>query len=159
MLDLPVKFLKDFNDDYEELINVLISFLRRNDKISKKYIETFALYHLYNVSPKEYILNHSDQDNFLVINHLITQEFVNEEEIIKEVVYLIWEIITYMTDEVCPSCFQTNLRLYTDRFQQDVYEMCVECFACRKGEDWIHLKQDLYPATKYLVTSFLSNSK
>ncbi|MGT2911565.1 hypothetical protein ACVR1I_07625 [Streptococcus cameli] len=153
-----VQILKTFNGNDETLVSRLIAFLKENHRLSKKYITETALDMLYHLDVKEYIFDTSDQDYILVIDYLIHNE-LTDEECFKEVAMLIWDMITFMTNEECPSCNQTNLRLYTDQKQRNLYEVCIECLARRKNGEWEYSRREIYPAKKELVDLYLRNKQ
>lgn len=151
------KILLENLADKNQLVIALCQFLKRNHEISKKNIDLSVLMFLYKLNPSDYILGTSDQDYTSLKIHLMSRELTKKEEL-KESVMLIWDLISYMTDEICPSCNQANLRLYTDTNYRDVYAACEECFSCRKDGVWIISNEELYPANSYLVHRYLKNN-
>lgn len=148
----------DFITKKEELIQVLIGFLTKHERQTRKYVSASTLTFLKTLKPQEYILGQSDQDFVSVIAYLATQSLTLEQTI-RETVLLIWDLISYTSDEICPGCQQTNLRLYTGENTSDIYETCIECSARRKNGQWIYSREELYPANKSIILAYLDDKQ
>ncbi|EAH3523558.1 hypothetical protein D5V67_15585, partial [Listeria monocytogenes] len=104
------------------------------------------------------ILGHSD-DNFEIAIPFYTNKVIeglNEEELSNQVSSLIWDLSAYMTEELCPSCNDSNLRLTTMVSREDtLVKFCDECLYTGIRNERVEIEEDLVPAPKKKVEEYL----
>ncbi|BDR59380.1 hypothetical protein [Xylocopilactobacillus apicola] len=81
---------------------------------------------------------------------------MDEEEISKQVSSLIWDLSAYMTNEICPNCLDSNLRLTLEAGKErPIIKFCDECLYTGVNDKYTKISGDLVPATKKIVESYL----
>lgn len=122
--------------------------------VFSKYISLDYLEAIGKLDSESMILGHSD-DNFEIAIPFFTNkvlEGLSEEELSTQIASLIWDLSAYMTEEVCPSCKDSNLRLTsTLDVEKSVVKFCDECLYTGKGDKHIAIEGELIPASKERV--------
>ncbi|WP_086312696.1 hypothetical protein A5821_000282 [Enterococcus sp. 7F3_DIV0205] len=145
-------------DSLDLFFDELINYVKKYDSIFLKYTSLEYLDEMKKFKSKNLILGHSD-DNLEIAIPFYTNKIkkgLNEEEMSKQVSSLIWDLSAYMTDEECPSCHDSNLRLTvaTSNTNQ-IIKFCDECLYTGIADKHVDVKDDLIPAPKNLVKSYL----
>lgn len=145
-------------DSLDSFFDELISYVKKYDSIFLKYTSLEYLEEIKKLNSKNLILGHSD-DIFEIAIPFYTnkiKEGLNEEEISNQVSSLIWDLSAYMTDEECPSCHDSNLRLtVTTNNANQIIKLCDECLYTGIAGKHVYVEDDLIPAPKSLVKSYL----
>lgn len=139
----------------------LISFVKKYSNVFEKYTSTTYLEAIQNVSSNSYILGHSDDNFNIAIPFYIKQinEGLSEEGISNQISTLIWDLSAYMTNEECPSCHDSNLRLTITNENNQVIKFCDECLYTGLDGRHIDIEGDLIPAPKEIVEKYLNDIK
>ncbi|WP_317635129.1 hypothetical protein [Xylocopilactobacillus apicola] len=83
----------------------------------------------------------------------------SNKEICGNVVHLIWNIATFTTDYLCPSCQESNLRISSSTDHNHIYETCDNCLTTFENGEFVERPDEMIPATKKEVDDFLINAK
>lgn len=138
----------------------LISYVNKYDSIFLKYTSLEYLNAIKKLNSKNLILGHSD-DNFEIAIPFYTNQIskgLNEEELSNQVASLIWDLSVYMIDEECPSCHDSNLRLTTTTSETSkIVKFCAECLYTGIDGKHVEIQDDLIPASKDVVESYLKD--
>lgn len=137
----------------------LIEYVNKYESVFSKYISQDYLKSIRKLDSKNLMLGHSD-DNFEVAISFYTDKIVgglNEEEISTQISLLIWDLSAYMTEEVCPSCHDSNLRLTSMiKEKKVIVKFCDECLYTGINDEHVEIEEDLVPASKELIESYLN---
>lgn len=155
-----LKIYKTFStDNLYIFFDKLISYVNNHVIVFSKYISLDYLEAIKVLNSKKLILGHSDDDFEIAIPFYVNQlkAGTSEEKICNQVAGLIWDLSAYMTDEVCPSCHDSNLRLTTKTNEiNQIIKFCDECLYTGIDGVSIEIEEDLIPASKDLVESYLN---
>ncbi|WP_221768790.1 hypothetical protein [Listeria marthii] len=124
----------------------------------QKYISLDYLKSIRKFKSQSFILGHSDDNLETGIFFYKTKVEENQEEdICNQVSALIWTLSAYMIDEVCPVCSESNMRLTVIAGESEpIVKFCDECLYTGVGGKYVEIKEELIPASKNLVKSYLS---
>lgn len=96
----------------------------------------------------EYLVG-TNGDNFELRIRPYTQQDITSIESIWEILsQLIWDLITPVTNKVCPFCQCDNLTLLIDKKEKHMYESCENCFGILEDGIQIMRPDSLFPANK-----------
>ncbi|WP_228465706.1 hypothetical protein [Listeria marthii] len=124
----------------------------------QKYISLDYLKSIRKFKSQSFILSHSDDNLEAGIFFYKTKVEENQEEdICNQVSALIWTLSAYMIDEVCPVCSESNMRLTVIAGESEpIVKFCDECLYTGVGGKYVEIKEELIPASKNLVKSYLN---
>lgn len=77
----------------------------------------------------------------------------DEKEICSNVIHMVWDIATFMTDELCPSCQDTNLKIASSTDRNNIYKTCDNCLITMENGQFIERPKEMIPATKEQINS------
>ncbi|MBC1547819.1 hypothetical protein HCJ27_11980 [Listeria sp. FSL L7-1435] len=136
----------------------LIEYVNKYYTVFSKYISLDYLDAITRLDSTSLILGHSD-DNFEIAIPFYTNKVIeglNEEELSNQVSSLIWDLSAYMTEELCPSCNDSDLRLTTIVSREDILvKFCDECLYTGIRNEHVEIEEDLVPAPKKKVEEYL----
>lgn len=137
----------------------LIEYVNKYYSVFSKYTSIDYLDAITRVDSTGLILGHSD-DNFEIAIPFYTNKVIeglSEEELSNQVSSLIWDLSAYMTEELCPSCNDSNLRLTTMVSKGDILvKFCDECLYTGIRNEHVKIEEDLVPAPKKMIEVYLS---
>lgn len=137
----------------------LIEYVNKYYSVFSKYTSIDYLDAITRVDSTGLILGHSD-DNFEIAIPFYTNKVIeglSEEELSNQVSSLIWDLSAYMTEELCPSCNDSNLRLATMVSKGDILvKFCDECLYTGIRNEHVEIEEDLVPAPKKMIEVYLS---
>ncbi|MFS0882878.1 hypothetical protein [Metabacillus niabensis] len=90
------------------------------------------------------------EDNIELAINIYIKNIPNftEREICKHVMSLIWDIATFMTDEICPSCQDSNLKISSSIDTKQIYKTCDNCLVTIYHNSFIERPEEMVPATR-----------
>lgn len=157
------EILAIYNDFYinslDSFFDELIGYVNKYDSTFLKYTSLEYLDAIKKLNSQNLILGHSDDNFEIAISFYNNQikEGLNEEEISNQVSSLIWDLSVYMTNEECPSCHDSNLRLTITAGKADqIIKFCDECLYTGIDGKHVDIEDDLIPAPKNMVKSYLN---
>lgn len=150
--------LKNFTD-YSSLISDLTTHLTVNKQESLDFIEHNTLEFLISIKADDYVIGHSDNYFDLEIDHYLLLENPSQKETYHFIASLLLGLVSYMTEEECEVCQQSQLYLYTDACGKEIYHFCEECLSVKQQNRFIDNPLDLYPANKEQVKYFYAYKK
>ncbi|MCD2248012.1 hypothetical protein LAX74_014245 [Listeria marthii] len=154
--------IKIYDDFYKNELNIffdkLIQFVNKYESEFQKYISLDYLKSIRKFKSQSFILGHSDDNLETGIFFYKTKVEENQEEdICNQVSALIWTLSAYMIDEVCPVCSESNMRLTVIAGESEpIVKFCDECLYTGVGGKYVEIKEELIPASKNLVKSYLN---
>ncbi|EIE5729334.1 hypothetical protein LDQ42_002669, partial [Listeria innocua] len=125
-----------------------------HDKIFRKYILEDSLNSIEQSKESEFFLGTTD-DNLegLALGYSETLIGADEKEICSNVIHMVWDIATFMTDELCPSCQDTNLKIASSTDRNNIYKTCDNCLITMENSQFIERPKEMIPATKEQINS------
>lgn len=137
----------------------LIEYMNKYYSVFSKYTSIDYLDAITRVDSTSLIIGHSD-DNFEIAIPFYTNKVIeglSEEELSNQVSSLIWDLSAYMTEELCPSCNDSNLRLTTMVSKEDILvKFCDECLYTGIRNEHVVIEEELVSASKKMVEVYLS---
>ncbi|MPR76081.1 hypothetical protein D7389_12860, partial [Listeria monocytogenes] len=133
------QLLKNFeNKKLPLFFEKLILFINNHDKIFRKYILEDSLNSIERFKESEFFLGTTD-DNLegLVLGYSETLIRADEKEICSNVIHMVWDIATFMTDELCPSCQDANLKIASSTDRNNIYKTCDNCLITMENGQFI----------------------
>ncbi|EIE5753365.1 hypothetical protein LDQ66_001023, partial [Listeria innocua] len=129
-------------------------FINNHDKIFRKYILEDSLNSIEQSKESEFFLGTTD-DNLegLALGYSETLIGADEKEICSNVIHMVWDIATFMTDELCPSCQDTNLKIASSTDRNNIYKTCDNCLITMENSQFIERPKEMIPATKEQINS------
>lgn len=156
-----LKIYSNFSiNNLDVFFDELISYVNKYDSIFFKYTSLEYLDAIKKLDSKNLIIGHSDDNFEIAISFYMNQinKGLNEEELSNQVSSLIWDLSAYMTDEECPSCHDSNLRLTIISSEiNQIIKFCDECLYTDINGKRVDIEDDLIPAPKSIVKSYLKN--
>ncbi|EAC8166999.1 hypothetical protein B4U51_08095 [Listeria monocytogenes] len=144
------QLLKNFDNNKLPLFfEKLILFINNHDKIFRKYILEDSLNSIERFKESEFFLGTTD-DNLegLVLGYSETLIRADENEICRNVIHMIWDIATFMTDELCPSCQDANLKIASSTDRSKIYKTCDNCLITIENGQFSERPKEIIPATR-----------
>ncbi|MDT0015802.1 hypothetical protein QJV03_01220 [Listeria swaminathanii] len=150
-----IQLYKNFDNNKLPLFfEKLILFINNHDKIFRKYILEDSLNSIEQFKESEFYLGTTD-DNLegLALGYSETLIGADEKEICGNVIHMIWDIATFMTDELCPSCQDANLKIASSTDRNNIYKTCDNCLITMENGQFIERPKEMIPATKEQINS------
>ncbi|MHC5216411.1 hypothetical protein ACYSNR_07065 [Enterococcus sp. LJL128] len=145
----------------DELFDDLVKYVNNYEYVFSRYTVLDYLEEMKKFDSKYFVIGHSD-DNFLLGIPYYKKNIldgIDEQEITNQVTSLIWDLGTYMTDEICPNCHESNLRLTTTITKKnELVKFCDECLYKGISNKYVDIQEELIPATKTLITHSIDES-
>ncbi|EAF0861797.1 hypothetical protein CFF26_01275 [Listeria monocytogenes] len=144
------QLLKNFDNNKLPLFfEKLILFINNHDKIFRKYILEDSLNSIERFKESEFFLGTTD-DNLegLVLGYSEMLIRADENEICRNVIHMIWDIATFMTDELCPSCQDANLKIASSTDRSKIYKTCDNCLITIENGQFSERPKEMIPATR-----------
>lgn len=154
-----VQIYKEFDKNSLTLFfENLLNFIKKYDEIFKLYVFKESLEAIEKFQKHEFYLGTTD-DNLEGLALFYSEELleVTEKEICANVVHMIWDVATFMTDELCPSCQDSNLKIASSTDQKNIYKTCDNCLITIEKGQFIERPEEMIPATRKQVDCFLEN--
>ncbi|MBC2183852.1 hypothetical protein HCB33_10840 [Listeria sp. FSL L7-0233] len=154
-----IKIYDEFDkNELNNFFDKLIQFVNKYESEFQKYTSLDYLKSIRKFKSQSFILGHSDDNLEAGIFFYKTKVEENQEEdICNQVSALIWTLSAYMIDEVCPVCSESNMRLTVIAGESEpIVKFCDECLYTGVGGKYVEIKEELIPASKNLVKSYLS---
>lgn len=136
----------------------LIKFVNKYDSEFQKHTSLKYLNSIKKFKSQDFILGHSDDSLELGISFYKKkiEENQDEEATCNQVSSLIWALSAYMTDELCPICSESNLRLTVMKQEENqIVKFCDECLSTIINDNYVKIEGELIPASKKMVESYL----
>ncbi|MBC1574525.1 hypothetical protein HCA78_05815 [Listeria booriae] len=148
-----VSLYGNFNKDGLALFtNKLICFINKHEQIFSKFVFKGTLNAIRKFDAADFYLGTSEDNLEVVISHYSRQmKNATEERICYNVVHLIWDIAAFMTQEVCPSCQDENLKIASSIDKTKIYKTCDNCLITLLGNIFIDRPTEMIPANKEQV--------
>jgi hypothetical protein len=148
-------------NDLASFFDKLINYVNKYESIFSKYTSLEYLNGIKLLNSKNLILGHSDDNFEISIPFYIKQinKGIDEKEICNQVVSLIWDLSAYMTHEECPNCHDNNLRLTVTNKANQIIKFCDECLYTDINDKHVDIQDDLIPASKKIIDSYLKDHK
>lgn len=157
------EILSIYNTFQSESLNLffdsLISFVNKYHTTFSNYVTRDYLELVVKFQSNDFILGHSD-DNFeseISYYRNLAKQGLDEEGICIQVASLIWNLSEYMLNEICPNCHDSNLRLSSSIKSHQTIKFCDECLYTGIDEKFIEIDEELVPANKNQVNSYLKD--
>ncbi|EAD3286292.1 hypothetical protein ACI1GO_001883 [Listeria monocytogenes] len=153
--------IKIYDDFDKNKLNIffdnLIQFVNKYESEFQKYTSLDYLKSIRKFKSQDFILGHSDDNLEVGIFFYKTKVEENREDICNQVAALIWALSAYMIDEVCPICSESNMRLTVIAGESGpIVKFCDECLYTGVDGKYVEIKEELIPASKNLVKSYLN---
>ncbi|EFR88720.1 hypothetical protein NT05LM_0681, partial [Listeria marthii FSL S4-120] len=118
------------------------------------YILEDSLNSIEQFKESEFYLGTTD-DNLegLALGYSETLIGADEKEICGNVIHMIWDIATFMTYELCPSCQDANLKIASSTDRNNIYKTCDNCLITMENGQFIERPKEMIPATKEQINS------
>lgn len=138
----------------------LVEYVNKYSSIFSKYTSLDYLETIRKLKSTDLILGHSDDSFEIAIPFYIKKviEGLSDEELSNQISLLIWDLSAYMTEEVCPNCNDSNLRLASmiDE-KRTIVKFCDECLYTGINNKYVEIEKDLVPASKELIELCLND--
>lgn len=147
--------------------NSLTSFFENLLNFIKKYDETFKLYvfkdsleAIEKFQKYDFYLGTTD-DNIEGLALFYSEEMLKatEKEICGNVIHMIWDVATFRSAELCPSCQDSNLKIASSTDQNNIYKTCDNCLITLEKGKFIERPEEMIPATRKQVDYLLKNDE
>ncbi|SEO97099.1 hypothetical protein SAMN04488134_1281 [Amphibacillus marinus] len=153
MNDEIVQLYKEFDkNDLSFFFEKLIKFISKYDKVFRNYVFENSLNVVKKFKEYEFYMGTTD-DNLEGLASFYAKEMVgaSEKEICGNVIHMVWDIATFMTEELCPSCQDSYLKIVSSTDQKTIYKSCDNCLITIKNDEFIERPEEMIPATKKQV--------
>lgn len=142
-------------DHLPAFFDELIDFINRNSTVFEKFVYKNSLAILKKASSSDYYIGSSD-DNFRVaINYYLPKiRNCSDQDLCRMVMNLLWDLATFMTDEPCPNCHDSNLKIASSLDRKQVYKTCDNCLTTLYNNQFIERPFEMVPATKKQISAF-----
>ena len=153
LLNIYENFSKD---NLEKFFDELVYFIKDNQNSFDPYLSEPLLSEIIKFKSKDFYIGKSD-DMFDkgVDFYKNNVGNVDDEQIARQVVSLLYSLSSYMLDKECPVCGQSNLRLVSSK-DGHIYKFCEECLFTSVNGELTELKDELYPAKKFQVIDYVN---
>ncbi|MBC1501080.1 hypothetical protein HB943_10750 [Listeria weihenstephanensis] len=146
-----------FNKDGIALFtDKLIEFINKYEYVFSKFVFKDTLEAIKKFDSIDFYLGTSEDNLEAMVFHYSGQmKKATEEEICYNVIHLIWDIATFMTQEVCPSCQDENLKIASSIDGTKIYKTCDNCLITILNNEFIDRPQEMISATKEQVNKIV----
>lgn len=154
-----VQIYKEFNkNSLTSFFESLLNFIKKYDGTFRLYVFKDSLEVIEKFQKNDFYLGTTD-DNLEGLALFYSEELLKatEKEICGNVVHMIWDVATFMTDELCPSCQDSNLKIASSTDQKNTYKTCDNCLITLKKGQFIERPEEMIPATRKQVDYILEN--
>lgn len=136
------------NEDLNSFARILIEFVRENDKNFMDIADDSYLDFIRAINPPEYFIGKTGDDFRIISNGYLFKGFETKAETWRIASTLIWDLISYESEVVCPHCLSDQLRIYKNTVSGKTVFSCETCFY--SAEDGIEIKRPdtLVPASR-----------
>ncbi|MBC1676894.1 hypothetical protein HB938_03490 [Listeria welshimeri] len=134
----------------------LIRYINKYDLNFRNYVFENSLNSIEKFKEEEFYLGTTDDDlEGLVSFYANKMLAATEEEICGNVIHMVWDIATFMTEELCPSCQDANLKIASSTDQTIIYKTCDNCLITIENKEYVERPKEMIPATKRQIKILL----
>lgn len=143
--------LSEIVNKYEESITELLNSVHNNKKYKFAESEKVFLEFSKGIDPDMFVIG-STGDNFeTIVSTYIKRTPSSEIEIWHRISNLLWDLITFTTQVVCPQCKSDHLRILTDADGTKLYKSCETCLFTESNGHTFQRQGVLFPANRTLL--------
>ncbi len=139
------------NEDLYSFTQNLIDFVRQNESKLEEVSEKRFVDFIKNMNLEEYYIGKTG-DNFKVISMgYFNKEFRTADDVWRIVSSLIWDLISFESEVICPRCSSDNLRIFVNTASSETIFSCETCFYSQINGKEIKRPETLVPASKIQI--------
>lgn len=152
-----VQLYKSFSkNELSIFFGKLIEYINKYDLNFRNFIFENSLNSIEKFKEDEFYLGTTD-DNLEGLASCYAKEMLEatEKEICGNVIHMVWDVATFMTEELCPSCQDANLKISSSTDQTIIYKTCDNCLVTIENDKYIERPKQMIPATKRQIKILL----
>jgi len=150
-----LRLYNSFNKEHlPGFFDQLVEFININKEKFEGFLFNDSLDAIKRFKASDFYLGTSE-DNFKLAIRYYVDKIPNfsDRDICKNVINLLWDLATYMSNEVCPSCQDSTLKIASSLDKKQIYKTCDSCLITIFQNTFIKRPEEMVPATRKQVDS------
>jgi hypothetical protein len=139
-------------NNHQETIEKLLNDVHNDKKYSFGEAEKGYLNFVINIREEDFVIGAAKHDYERIVVRYQQCPPVSKIEAWRKISHLIWDLIVFVSQEVCPQCKSDHLCILMDSGGSKVYKSCETCFYTVSEDHQPQKREGLFPANLKILT-------